>query len=287
MVNFLTSVLYVTWDVSPDIFSIGSLHIRWYSLLFVGSFIFGGWLFAKFYKREGLPQQMVDTIFFVGLLSALIGARLGHVIFYDLESYLAEPSEIIKVWHGGLASHGGAIGLLLGIWWYVRKYGKKYNIDFLWIGDRIAIAVAFAGMAIRLGNLMNSEIYGYETTLPWGFIFVRDGQTVPHHPTQIYEALAYLAIGLMLLPLYFSKLSKKIYRGFIFGLFLVLLFGARFMIEFLKMPQDGNDAMAAQSGRLLNNGQLLSIPFIVAGVIILIWSFVAKKPLLRKPSPTD
>ena len=192
------------------------------------------------------------------------------------------PSEIIKVWHGGLASHGGAIGLLLGIWWYVRKYGKKYNIDFLWIGDRIAIAVAFAGMAIRLGNLMNSEIYGYETTLPWGFIFVRDGQTVPHHPTQIYEALAYLSIGFILLPLYFSKLSKKIYRGFIFGLFLILLFGARFMIEFLKMPQDGNDAIAAQSGRLLNNGQLLSIPFIVAGVIILIWSFIAKKPLLRQ-----
>ena len=157
----------------------------------------------------------------------------------------------------------------------------------MWICDRLALAIPFAGMAIRLGNLMNSEIYGYETSVPWGFIFVRDGQSVPHHPTQLYEALSYLLIGLILNWIYRRhKDSKKApYRGFLFGLFLVLLFGARFLIEFCKLPQDGSDAVAAAGGRLLNNGQLLSIPFVVAGLLFIIFSYRFKKPMLREELP--
>ena len=139
-------------------------------------------------------------------------------------------------------------------------------------------------MAIRLGNLMNSEIYGFETSLPWGFIFVRDNQTLPHHPTQLYEALSYLLIGLVLLWIYRRhKDNKKApYRGFLFGLFLVLLFGARFLIEFCKLPQEGSDAVAAAGGRILNNGQLLSIPFVVAGLLFIVFSYRVKKPMLRQ-----
>ena len=286
MTALLQSILYVKWDVSPYIFSIGNFQVRWYGLLFVSGFIFGYWLFSKFYKREGMPAKLLDPMLYMLLICALVGARLGHVLFYDLDFYLANPGEILKVWHGGLASHGGAIAILFGVWWYVHKYGKKYNIDYIWVVDRLAIAIPFAGMAIRLGNLMNSEIYGFETTVPWGFIFVRDGQTVAHHPTQLYEALSYLLIGIIMLVLYYKKResepNKPLYRGFLFGLFLVLLFGARFLIEYFKLPQEGSDAVAMSAGRALNNGQLLSIPFVVAGVVIIIWSYIAKKPLLRQ-----
>jgi len=286
MTALLQSILYVKWDVNPYIFSIGNFQVRWYGLLFVSGFIFGYWLFSKFYKREGMPAKLLDPMLYMLLICALVGARLGHVLFYDLDFYLANPGEILKVWHGGLASHGGAIAILFGVWWYVHKYGKKYNIDYIWVVDRLAIAIPFAGMAIRLGNLMNSEIYGFETTVPWGFIFVRDGQTVAHHPTQLYEALSYLLIGIIMLVLYYKKResepNKPLYRGFLFGLFLVLLFGARFLIEYFKLPQEGSDAVAMSAGRALNNGQLLSIPFVVAGVVIIIWSYIAKKPLLRQ-----
>ena len=282
----INSLLAIKWDVSPYIFSIGSVQLRWYGVLFVSGFIFGYWLFSKFYKREGLPSKLLDPMLYMLLICALVGARLGHVFFYEPEYYLANPSEILKVWHGGLASHGGAIAILLGVWWYAHKYGKKYNIDYVWILDRLALAIPFAGMAIRLGNLMNSEIYGFETSLPWGFIFVNDpkGDGAPHHPTQIYEALSYLFIGLLLLWIYFrQKDNKKApYRGFLFGVFLTLLFGARFLIEFCKMPQDGLDATKAAAGRLLNNGQLLSIPFVVAGLIFIIASYRFKKPMLRE-----
>ncbi len=306
----INSLLAIKWDVSPYIFSIGGLQLRWYGVLFVSGFIFGYWLFAKFYKREGLPSKLLDPMLYMLLICALVGARLGHVFFYDWAYYKEHLGEILKVWHGGLASHGGAIAILFGIWWYAHKYGKKYNIDYVWICDRLALAIPFAGMAIRLGNLMNSEIYGYETSVPWGFIFLRDGQSVPHHPTQLYEALSYLLIGLLLLWIYYrvpagkanlheatrkntvsamdrsaqvsgETIKKGPYRGFLFGLFLVLLFGARFLIEFCKLPQEGYDAMAAAGGRLLNNGQLLSIPFVIAGMLFIFFSYRVKKPLLR------
>ena len=183
-------------------------------------------------------------------------------------------------WEGGLASHGGAIALLLAMWWFSRKYGPKNGFDFLWIMDRLCIAVAFAGCLIRLGNLANSEIYGNVTTLPWGFIFDRNGETEPKHPTQLYEAFSYLLLGLVLVWVYKHKLDK-VHRGFFFGLFLLGCFGARFLIEFVKEPQVEFERTMA-----LDMGQLLSIPFILAGICLLVYAGTKKKPAAAEhPQP--
>ena len=175
-------------------------------------------------------------------------------------------------WKGGLASHGGAIALLLAMGWFARRYGRKHDFDFLWIMDRLCIAVAFAGCMIRLGNLFNSEIYGDVTTLPWGFIFDLRGETEPKHPTQLYEALSYLLLGLALVWFYKNRLDK-VHRGFFFGLFLVGCFGARFLIEFIKEPQ-----VEFEEAMTLDMGQLLSIPFVVAGLCLLVYAARTKKP---------
>ena len=264
MLDFLT----VTWNVSPDILSIGNFHLRWYSVLFVaGLYPIGYYIMRSFYKREGLPTTLLDPLLFALFIGTLVGARLGHCLFYDPGYYLSHPWEILMTWKGGLASHGGAVGVLLAMWWYVHKYGKKYGFGFIQIIDRLVIPICFAGMMIRLGNLMNSEIYGVQTDLPWGFIFVRDGQTLPHHPTQLYEALSYCILGLVLLWLYRTRLDK-LHTGTIFGIFLIVLFGMRFLIEFIKEDQSDFEA-----GMVLNMGQWLSVPFIIAGILILVWSF--------------
>ena len=252
--------LAINWSPSPEIFSIGPVHIRYYSVLFVSGFIIGYYIFVKFFKREGLPVEILDTLLYTLLGSAVIGARLGHCLFYEPEYYLARPWEILKIWEGGLASHGGAIAILIAIWYYVRKYGKKHNFNYIWLMDRIGIATALAGALIRLGNLMNSEIYGNPTSLPWGFIFELRGETVAKHPTQLYEALAYLFTFVLLMWLYYKHLNK-LKRGTLFGLFLIGIFGARFFIEFIKEPQ-----VSFEQSMTLNMGQWLSIPFVSVGV---------------------
>ena len=268
-------LLVVHWHVNPVIFSIGSLGIRWYSLLFVSGFVLGWYLFRWFFRREGVPEKLLDPLLYTLLIATIVGARLGHCIFYQPDYYFGSWEgfwEIFMPWKGGLASHGGAIALLLGMWWYSSHYGKKHDFDFLWLIDRLVITVAFAGCLIRIGNLFNSEIYGDVTTLPWGFIFELRGETEPKHPTQLYEALSYLILGLVLLWVYAKKLDK-VHRGFFFGLFLVGCFGMRFLIEFIKEPQvDFEKTMA------LDMGQILSIPFIVAGIALLVYAAVAKKP---------
>jgi len=261
----MSALLAINWDVDPVIFHLGRLSVKYYSLLFVSGFILGYYLFTWFYKREGLPAKLLDPLLYAMLLCTLVGARLGHVLFYDPAYYFAHPIEILQTWKGGLASHGGAIGVMLGIWWYVNRYGKKYGFDFFWVIDRLAIAVGFEGCLIRLGNLFNSEIYGDPTDLPWGFVFKLRGETVPKHPTQIYEALAYLALGIILLWVY-RKYLPKLKRGVIFSVFIIGCFTARFFIEFIKQVQE-----PFEKGMSLNMGQLLSIPFILAGIIILIW----------------
>lgn len=175
-------------------------------------------------------------------------------------------------WKGGLASHGGTIALFIAMWWFSSHYGKKYDFDFLWILDRLCITVCFAAVLIRLGNLCNSEIYGDVTDLPWGFVFERRGETMPKHPTQLYEALSYLILGLGLLWAYRHRLDK-IYRGTFIGIFFIVLFGMRFLIEFIKEPQVGFEESMA-----LNMGQLLSIPFILIGVGMLVYAFIRKQP---------
>lgn len=272
----------VHWNASPFIFTIGSFGIRWYSVLFVVGFVFGYYLFRHFFKREGLPEdKLLDPLLYTLVIGTLVGARLGHCIFYDPGYYFGSAAgfaEIFMPWKGGLASHGGAIALLLAMWWFSSRYGKQYGFDYLWIMDRLVIAVCFAGACIRLGNLFNSEIYGDVTSLPWGFIYERNGETEPKHPTQLYEAFSYIILGIVLLWMYEKKL-EKLHGGTIFGVFLIALFGVRFLIEFIKEPQE-----AFEESMILNMGQLLSIPFIIAGVVLLVWSLRNGKSAMLQPA---
>ncbi len=252
----------INWDMNPEIFRIGNFAVRWYGLLFASGFFFGYLIFLKFRKKEELPIELLDKLTIYMALGTIIGARIGHCLFYEPDYYLSNPVEILKIWRGGLASHGAGIGILIALWLFVRKYKKP----FIWVLDRIAVIVALAGAFIRLGNLMNSEIYGVETTLPWGFVFIRNLEVVPKHPTQIYEALIYFLVFLLLFWIYI-KTDGKPRPGILFGLFLMLVFGMRFMIEFIK-----EDQVAFESGMALNMGQWLSIPFVVLGVWMIVWS---------------
>ena len=179
-------------------------------------------------------------------------------------------------WKGGLASHGGAIALILAMWWYAKHYGKPHDVNFVWMMDHLAIAVAFAAFFIRLGNLFNSEIYGNVTNLPWGFIYELRGETEPKHPTQLYEALSYLLLGIGLILLYKYRF-KKVWRGTYIGIFLIVCFGMRFLIEFIKEPQ-----VEFENNMVLDMGQWLSIPFILLGIGFLIYAFVRKIPAATK-----
>lgn len=271
----MIDLLFVHWSVNPVIFHIGGFGIRWYSLLFVGGFILGWYIFRWFFRREGIPEKLLDPLLYTLLIATIVGSRLGHCLFYEPEYYLGSWRgflEIFMPWKGGLASHGGAIALVLGMIWFSRHYGRKYKFDFLWIMDHLCITVAFAACFIRLGNLFNSEIYGDVTTLPWGVIFDLRGETEPKHPTQLYEAFSYLILGFIMIWIYKNRLQKT-NRGFFFGLFLIGCFGMRFLIEFIKEPQ-----VSFEEGMLLNMGQLLSIPFILAGIGVLIYSSRNKVP---------
>lgn len=276
MIDFLA----INWNPDPVILELGNVELRWYSLLFMSGFIIGWYLFKWFSKKEKLDLSYMDSLLVTLIVATLVGARLGHCIFYQPDYYLGSWKgffEIFMPWKGGLASHGGAIALLIAMWWFTKRNGKKYGFDFMWMMDRLCITVAFAGCMIRLGNLMNSEIYGDVTNLPWGFIFERNGETLAKHPTQIYEALSYLILGLGLMWVYKHKLDK-VYRGFFFGTFLIGCFGMRFLIEFIKEPQVG-----FEETMVLNMGQLLSFPFVVAGVAIVIYSFKRRKTSWAQP----
>jgi len=253
------TALFIHWNPSPEIFTLGNFAIRWYGLLFASSFVFGYIILQRVFKKEGIPVKLLDELTTYMIIGTIIGARLGHVFFYEPAWYLAHPIKILEVWEGGLASHGAGIGIILTL--LIFSYIKKR--PFLWVIDRVVIVVALSGFFIRMGNLMNSEIYGNVTNLPWGFYFDRsivpDEATQPRHPTQIYEGLSYLSIFIFLLYYYYKKDGRPA-PGFIFGMFLILVFGIRFFIEFLKVPQVGFEREMA-----LNMGQLLSIPFVIAG----------------------
>lgn len=266
------NLLVIPWDVNPEIFRIGSFAIRWYGLLFASAFLFGYIIMHRIFKNENLSDASLDRLTIYMALGVIIGARLGHCLFYEPGYYLSHPGEILKIWHGGLASHGAAIGILLAIWYFVWKEKK----DYTWAIDRIAIVVALSGFFIRMGNLMNSEIYGVETTLPWGFVFLRNGETAPKHPTQIYEALVYLLIFILLYRIYWRKKGEHI-QGTLISLAMILIFVARFFIEFLKEVQ-----VEFEKGMTLNMGQWLSIPFIIAGSVWLYYSIKNKKRALIK-----
>lgn len=267
---------FITWTFNPDMIS-WPVTIRWYGMMFAIGFILGVYIISKIFKHEGVKQSWVDSLFVYVILCTVIGARLGHVFFYAWDYYSQNPGEILKVWHGGLASHGGAIGILLGMFLYSWKVTKR---NVLWTLDRLVIPVAMVGGLIRMGNLFNHEIYGDPTNLPWGFRFIENLDawmhgaqpifSVPSHPTQIYEALCYFALFGLLMFLYWKRNAGE-RQGLITGVFFVILFTARFLIEYIKNPQEDFEV-----GMILNMGQILSIPFIIAGIIL--WIRAMKNP---------
>ena len=209
----------ITWDVSPEIFSLGPITIRWYGLLFAASFLIGFQLMTKIFAKEKKSEKDLNDLLWYMLIGTVVGARLGHCLFYNPEYYLSNPLEIFMTWKGGLASHGAAIGIIIAIMMYSKK---KSGQSFLWVYDRVVITVALAGFFIRMGNLMNSEIIGSVTDVPWAFKFVNayvSDPMLPRHPAQLYEALSYLSIFVLLFSIY-QKSYKKIKEGYIFGLFL-------------------------------------------------------------------
>lgn len=260
----LTSVLsYIVWNVSREITSIGPFSLRWYGLLFALAFVFGFIILKKVYKLEKKPQADLEQLSIYVILGTVIGARLGHCLFYDPAYYLSNPLEIIKVWEGGLASHGAAIGILIALNLFAKK---KRDQNFFWSLDRLVIVVALGGALIRLGNLFNSEIIGMQTEVPWAFIFT-SVDDIPRHPAQLYESIAYFISFGILYSIYMKK-RETLKTGFLLGLFLILIFGFRFFVEFIK-----EDQSAFEAGMILNMGQLLSIPFVIAG-----FYFMLRKP---------
>lgn len=252
---------FIHWNVNPEIFSLGNFSMRWYGLLFAAGFLIGYYIAEKMLKSENVEEKWIDSLFFYMIIATVVGARLGHVIFYGWDYYSQNPSEILKVWHGGLASHGGAMGILIALFIHSKLVTKR---SMLWALDRVVVPTALVAFFIRSGNLMNSEIYGIETTLPWGVIFERNGETVAKHPTQIYEALAYLFSFVVMMYLYWRTNSKN-KPGTLMGAFFIMIFGARFFIEFIKEDQE-----AFEAGMALNMGQWLSIPFVLGGLFLVI-----------------
>ena len=305
----LPSLAYVPWNISPIIAEIGPLTLRWYGVLFALGFVIGSFVLTHIYKEEGVRPYWVDVITFYMVVGTVLGARLGHVFFYDWDKYKDHPIDILKIWEGGLASHGATIGILLAVF----IFSRRNKFDYLWVLDRIVITVAIGGACIRIGNLMNSEIVGKPTDAPWGFVFPRDTEhlqpvtrplpagavqvaaipvtyadgtagyrlqpegtaiapdapmAVPRHPTQIYESLFCIFL-LVLLYNIWNKYKERTPRGLLFGLFVVLLFTFRILVEFLKENQVTNETgIIAQYH--LNIGQLLSIPFILIGLWVLL-----------------
>lgn len=244
------------WNVSPEIFSVGPVVLRWYGLMFLAGFSIGYYLMAKVCRWEGKPTEKLDSLLVHLVLGTTIGARLGHCLFYDPVYYLSNPLEILKIWEGGLASHGGGIGVMIGIWIFRRK---NPEFSLMWIFDRIAIFTVMTGGFIRLGNLFNSEILGKPTNGDWGVIFSRVDQ-FPRHPAQVYESVAYFLIFAVVYRIYL-KLKAQTPPGLLLGLVFVGIFVSRFVIEFFKENQE-----AFENQMTLNMGQLLSIPFILVGL---------------------
>lgn len=265
---------FITWTFNPELIS-SPVTVRWYGLMFAIGFLVGYEIVWRMFRHEGAPEKWVGSLFVYVVVATFFGARFGHVFFYAWDYYSQHLGDILKVWEGGLASHGGAIGIVIAILLY-SKYVTKKNP--LWTFDRLVVPVPFVGALIRMGNLFNHEIYGGPTDLPWGFSFIdnigawmhgaQPIMTVPCHPTQIYEALCYLALFVMLMLMYW-KWNAQRRQGLIFGVFFTVLFSARFLIEYVKNVQEPWEVGMIESIGM-NMGQLLSVPFIIVGVILIV-----------------
>jgi prolipoprotein diacylglyceryl transferase len=259
----MTLLTHIVWDIDPEIFpslfQSLPIHPRWYGVLFAIAFLLGFKIEEKIFAREKLNPEWVDSLFMSVMLGTIIGARLGHVFFYGWDYYSQHPGDIIKIWEGGLASHGAVVGNLIALYFWSKMVSKK---PIIWAIDRSVIAIAIGGALVRLGNFFNSEIVGLPTDMPWGVEFARLADGVVRHPAQLYEALAYVVTYVILHNAYW-KHNKGEQPGFIFGIFLICVFGARFIIEFFKENQEAFEADMA-----LNMGQWLSIPLVLGGIII-------------------
>jgi phosphatidylglycerol:prolipoprotein diacylglycerol transferase len=258
----MQTLLTITWSASPEIINIGPITLRWYGLLFASGFLVGLFIVKKMFAAEKAPEAWLDKAFMHIVLGAVIGARLGHVFFYDWEFYSNNLSEIPKIWRGGLASHGGAIGIIIALWLFSKNVSKK---SMLWILDKVVVPTALAGCFIRLGNLMNSEIVGSPSDVSWAFIFTQI-DSVPRHPVQLYESLTYLLSFALLFGLYWRTNAKE-KPGFFFGLFLILIFGFRIIMENFKESQGGFESAL---GNVMSTGQWLSIPFVLIGLFFVL-----------------
>lgn len=256
---------YIVWNADPVLFSLGPVSVRWYGLAFAVGFLIGYDIVARMFKHEGAPETWLGILLTFVVIATIVGARLGHVFFYEWDYYSQHPGEILKIWNGGLASHGGTIANIIAVFlfsWFVTKKPAS------WTFDKLVIPVALVGGLIRLGNLMNSEIYGGVTELPWGFVFVRNGETLPAHPTQLYEALCYFALFALLMWMYWKKNAEE-RPWLITGIFFIGIFLPRFLIEYVKNVQVSSEyEMIAKYG--MNMGQVLSIPFILIGIGLVI-----------------
>lgn len=277
----MLQTLSVVWDFDPVLFRIGSLDIRYYGLMWALAILIAAKFFDNFVKREGLPASVSESIFLYGTLGTIIGSRLGHCLFYDPGYYLAQPWTILTEFRdGGMASHGAAIGILVGLW----LFSRKNKLPYIWSLDRIIIGVAIGGALVRFGNLCNSEIFGEATTLPWGFEFVRSSKWLNEyapaavHPTQIYEALCYLIDFVVVTWMYYGRDLARRRPGLIFGVGLMGIFLSRFLLELIKTEQE-----AFEVGMTLNMGQWLSIPFILLSAGVIYWSL--KRP--EQPIPVE
>ena len=268
----------IHWD--PDIgIHLGSFTIRYYSLMYVLGFLVGYYVVRAVFRREKENEELLDPLLIYIALGVILGARLGHVFFYDWPYFSKHPLEILLPFRfkpefeftgfQGLASHGATIGIALAAWLFYRKYKTKIrHHDFLWWVDRLTLAIPFGGAMIRIGNLLNSEIVGKPTGSDYGFIFVQLGENFPRHPTQLYEAGSYLLLFFLMLWIYWKTRIPQ-FRGMMFGIFFTLLWVIRFVIEFWKEPQDAADAQVLlHTG--LDKGQWLSVPFILIGLFF-IW----------------
>ena len=271
---------YITWTVNPNLIE-SFITVRWYGLAFAIGFWLGYEIVWRMFRHEGAPEKWLGSLFIYVVVATIVGSRLGHVFFYDWAYYSQHPGDIIKIWEGGLASHGGTIGILIAIFIYSHYVTRRSP---LWTFDRLVIPIALVGAMIRTGNLMNHEIYGAPTDLPWAFRFVENlgawmhgAEPIfspPSHPTQIYEALCYLALFGLLMWMYWKRDAQK-RPGLIFGVFFTVLFASRFLIEFIKNVQEPWEVQLREACGM-DMGQLLSIPFIIAGILLIVYA-------LRRP----
>ncbi len=257
------------WNVNPNILELGPIQLRWYGLLFVGSFFLGLMIFNWIYKRERKDPAVLDNLLIYVLIGAVLGSRLMHCLAYEPEFYLSNPIEIFKVWKGGLASHGGLIGVFIALYIFAKRHKESYT----WLLSRIAIPGALTAAFIRFGNLFNSEILGQPSQLPWAIIFERIDM-IPRHPVQLYEAFSYLVIFVLLLSIY-RKISPLFATKILPGVFLVTVFTSRFFIEYVKARQ-----ASYVTDLPFTTGQMLSIPCIIIGIIWIIWALNTSKKSL-------